>query len=74
MITALVLLGVFLVFLVIRLALKLAWGILKFFFSLGLFAVCPILFILMGVLGILGTGWWIILLIALFCGLGFKNA
>lgn len=74
MITALILLGVFLVLMVIRLALKLAWSILKFICGLGLFALCPVLFILLGVLGILGTGWWIVVLIALFCGIGFKKA
>ena len=74
MITALILLGVFLVLMVIRLALKLAWSILKFIFGLGLFALCPVLFVLLGVLGILGTGWWIVLLIALFCGIGFTKA
>ena len=71
---AIIIAAVFLILLVIRLALKLAWGILKFLFSLGLFAICPILFLLLGVLGLLGSAWWVILLAAILCGIGFGKS
>ena len=74
MIIAIVIIAVFLTLLILRLALRLAWGILKFLFSLGLFALCPVLFLLLGVLGLLGSGWWVILLIAVFCGVGFGKS
>ena len=74
MIIALTVFAVFLILLVIRLALKLAWGLLKIIFSIGLFALCPILFIVLGVLGLLGSGWWVILIIAALCGIGFGRS
>lgn len=74
MITATLILGFLLVFIVVRLALKLAWGIIKILFSIGLFAFCPVLFIVLGILGLLGSGWWIIVLIAIVCGVGFGRA
>ncbi len=74
MILAIIILGIILALFVIRLALKLAWGLIKLFFSLGLFALCPVLFILLGALGLLGSGWWVVVLIALLCGVGFGKA
>ena len=65
---------VLLVLFLIRLALKLAWGLIKFLFSLGLFALCPVLFIVLGILGLLGTGWWIIAIIAVISGIGFGKS
>ena len=74
MIIALVVFSVFLILLVVRLALKLAWGLLKILFSLGLFALCPILFVVLGVLGVLGSAWWLIVIIAALCGIGFGKS
>ena len=74
MILAIIILGIILALFVIRLALKLAWGLIKLLFSLGLFALCPVLFILLGVLGLLGSGWWVVVLIGLLCGIGFGKA
>lgn len=74
MILAVIILGIILTLIVIRVALKLAWGLVKLLFSLGLFALCPVLFILLVILGILGNGWWIVLLIAALCGIGFGKS
>ncbi len=65
---------VLLVLFLIRLALKLAWGLIKFLFGLGLFALCPVLCIVLGILGLLGTGWWIIAIIAVISGIGFGKS
>ena len=74
MIIAAVILAVVLVIFLIRLALHLAWGLIKFLFGLGLFALCPVLFVVLGILGLLGSGWWIVALVAVLCGIGFGKS
>ena len=71
MIIGTIILAVILVLVVIRVAIHLAWSLIKFLFGLGLFAVCPTLFIILGIMGVLGSGWWIIAAAALIFGIGF---
>ena len=63
----------FVFFAVIRFSIWMAWGALKLIFGLGLFWLCPLLFIVLGFLGVLGHGWIPIVLIALLLGRGFSR-
>ena len=57
----------------IGLAIRLAWGFLKFITGVGLFLVCPILFIVLLATHTLNFG--IVLLILLgICGVGFGRS
>ena len=59
---------------VVRAGFRLAWGMTKFIFGLGLFAFCPILFVLAAMFGIFGHMWLPILLIGLLCGRAYRRA
>ncbi len=56
---------------ILFIGLRLAWGLVKILFGLGLFWFCPLLFILAVVLGLFPHTWLLILIIALICGRGF---
>ncbi len=62
-----------LMFNVIRIGLKMTWGVLRILMGVGLFALCPVLFIAAMFLGIFGHGlvFWILLVFAL--GWGFRR-
>ena len=57
---------------VISAGLRFAWGTAKFVFGLGLFFICPILFVLAVFLGMVSHLWLPILLIGLLLGRRFK--
>lgn len=59
---------------VIRVGLRLAWGLTKFVFGLGLFCLCPLLFILVVFLGAFSHLWLPIIIIGLLLGQGFRRA
>ena len=59
---------------IIKLGIKLAWGTTKFMFGLGLFFLCPVLFIIVVIMGGFSTLWLPILLVGLLCGRGFGRA
>ena len=46
---------IILLFSVVKIGLKLAWGALKFVFGLGLFFFCPLLFIIAAAMGMFGS-------------------
>ena len=56
----------------IGLAVRLAWGLLKFFAGVGLFCACPLLFLLLLFTGSLDFGIVLFLLLVL-CGIGFHR-
>ncbi len=58
---------------ILFIGLRLAWGLAKILFGLGLFWFCPLLFVLAVVLGLFPHTWLLILIIALICGLGFTH-
>ena len=53
---------------VISLAVRLAWGLTKFVFGLGLFFICPVLFLVAVLLGGFSTMWLPILVLGLLFG------
>ena len=57
----------YIIFGLIRLLTRFAWRTAKVIFSIGLFFVSPLLFLLALFTGALGTGWFMILCIALIC-------
>lgn len=57
---------------IIKLSLSLAWGLTKFIFGLGLFLICPLIFILAVLLGAFSQLWLPILIIGLIFGKGFR--
>lgn len=57
---------------IIRMAFRFAWSLTKFFFGLGLFFVCPLLFVTLMFFGILGNLWIPILIFAIILGGGFR--
>ena len=59
---------------IIGTGLKLAWGLAKFLFGLGLFWLCPALFILLVFLGAFSHTWLFILILGLLFGHGFIRA
>ncbi len=67
-------LTIMLLFGVISAAIRLAWGITKFLFGLGLFCFCPILFVVIILLGGFSHLWLPILIVGLLCGKGFSRA
>jgi len=62
-----VFLVLYVVFGLLRFFTRLAWKTAKVIFSIGLFFVSPVLFILALLSGALGSGWLMILVIALIC-------
>ena len=59
---------------VIRLGLKLAWGVVKILFGLGVFAVCPMLLIALVFFGFYSYGWLILIVLGWIFGRGFVKA
>ena len=58
---------------VISAGIRLAWGITKFLFGLGLFWICPVLFIVIVLFGGFSYMWLPILIIGLMFGRGFRR-
>ena len=58
---------------VVRFALRMTWGAVKFLFGLSLFFFCPLLFFAAAMLGLLGSAWLPILIVALICGSCFRR-
>ena len=56
---------------IIRVGLRLAWGVTKFLFGLGLFWICPLLFILIVLIGGFSYMWIPIVIVGLLLGGGF---
>ena len=57
----------------IRFAVRLAWGLTKITLGLILFFGCPVLFVAAAVFGLLGHGWFWILLLGVVCGRMFAG-
>ena len=62
-----------LLFSVVKAGLKLAWGTTKFVFGLGLFWLCPLLFVLIVLLGGFTHMWLPIVIVGLLFGRKFKR-
>ena len=62
-----------LLFSVVKAGLKLAWGTTKFVFGLGLFWLCPLLFVLIVLLGGFSHMWLPIVIVGLLFGSGFRR-
>ena len=69
----LIFLMLMLLFSVVKMGLKLAWGTTKFIFGLGLFWFCPLLFVLIVFLGGFTSMWLPILIVGLLLGRGFRR-
>ena len=54
-------------------AFRLSWSIFKVLFRLGLYLICPILFVLAILFSIIGSSWFWIALIVLICVLGTRR-
>ena len=67
------LLMLILFFTVLMAGLRLAWGLTKFIFGLGLFWFSPLLFILAILFGGFSHTWLLILIIGLLCGRGYNR-
>ena len=59
---------------VISIGIRLAWGATKFFFGLGLFWFCPLLFVLAVLFGLFSHMWLPILIVGLLFGGMFRRA
>ena len=59
---------------IVRVGLRLAWGTTKFLFGLGLFWVCPLLFVLAVFFGAFSHMWLPIVIIGLLLGRGYRRA
>ena len=59
---------------IISLAVRMARGVTKFVFGLGLFCVCPLLFILVVLLGGFSSMWLPIVILGVLFGGGFRKA
>lgn len=59
---------------VIRMGIRLAWGTVKFFLGLGLFAFCPVLFAILVILGFYGYGLIPMILLVIVLGRLFRRA
>ena len=59
---------------VVNAGFRLAWGAGKFLFGLGLFWVCPLLFVLAVLLGGFSHIWLPIVILGLLLGRGYKRA
>ena len=58
---------------VIRTGLRLAWGVTKFIFGLGLFWLCPVLFVVVVLLGGFTHLWLPIVIIGFLFGRGYRR-
>lgn len=58
---------------VISIGIRLAWGMAKFFFGLGLFWFCPLIFVLAVLFGGFSHTWLLIVIVGLFFGSGFRR-
>ena len=58
---------------VVSTGIRLAWGATKFVFGLGLFWFCPLLFVLIVLLGAFSHMWLPIVIIGLLLGRGFRR-
>ena len=58
---------------VIGAGIRLAWGATKFFFGLGLFWFCPLLFVLAVLFGGFSHTWLLIVIVGLLFGRGFRR-
>ena len=58
---------------VVSAGLRLAWGTLKFVFGLGLFWLCPLVFLVAVLLGGFRFLWLPILLVGLLFGRGYRS-
>ncbi len=59
---------------VVSAGVRLAWGTMKFIFGLGLFWMCPLLFVLAVLLGGFSHVWLPIVIIGLLLGRGYRKA
>ena len=57
---------------VISFGIRMAWGATKFIFGLGLFWVCPVLFVVIVLLGGFSHLWLPIIIFGLLFGRGFR--
>ena len=58
---------------VISIGIRLGWGATKFFFGLGLFWFCPLLFVLAVLFGGFSHTWLLIVIVGLLFGGGFRR-
>jgi hypothetical protein len=58
---------------VISIGIRLAWGMAKFFFGLGLFWFCPLLFVLAVLFGGFSHTWLLIVIVGFLFGSGFRR-
>ena len=58
---------------VISIGIRLAWGATKFFFGLGLFWFCPLLFVLAVLFDGFSHTWLLIVIVGLLFGGGFRR-
>ena len=58
---------------IVGLAIRLSWGLVKFVFGLGLFWVCPLLFVLAVMFGLFSHLWLPILIVGLLFGGMFRK-
>ena len=58
---------------VISFGIRMAWGATKFIFGLGLFWVCPVLFVVIVLLGGFSYLWLPIIIFGLLFGRGFRR-
>ena len=70
----LLLIMIMLLFGVISAGIRLAWGTAKFLFGLGLFWGCPLLFVLLVLVGGFSHMWLPIVLAGLLFGRGFRRS
>ena len=59
---------------VIKAGIRLAWGTTKFLFGLGLFWLCPLLFVLAVLLGVFSHLWLPIVIVGLLLGRGYRRS
>ena len=59
---------------VISFGIRMAWGATKFIFGLGLFWVCPLLFVVAVLLGAFSHMWLPIVILGLLLGRRYKKA
>lgn len=65
--------AVALLFGLLKVTFRLAWGLIKIMFGVGLFVACPILFIIAAALGLFGSLGIVILIIAVVCLIGMRK-
>ena len=58
---------------ILYIGIRLAWGVTKFIFGLGLFWLCPVLFVLAVLLGGFSHMWLPILIVGLLFGGGYRR-